>query len=400
MGIIHRISAKLRNGTLSIIDNFCIFADENRTMSTSNPDKAIHPGILLRDELIAKRIKQIDFAATIGMPSPVLNDLLNGKRSITPDIAVILETAIGIDASTWLRLQSEKDIEISRQKESLIQKQKEIETWQAIQDCCNTSYLIHAIPGGLGKTLTDKIQNVLQFFHVNDTTQLKNLFIADVNPAFFRKSQSLAYVATDLFTWKQIAFNRSEQIPDCASKFKLGDKERLIGLLSTIFFENNNTIQRISDLLREFGIKFQIVRNEKGTHIDGFSFWHGNNPTITLTLRYHKIDILAFTLLHELGHLYNSLGMFGAGSSVITLSEREENIEEQEADTFAMNALIPQKEWFLFKARNETSSPYSMKAKILSFALQNRIHPAIVLGRYQHDTNIFDNGRGIDRAIL
>lgn len=368
-------------------------------MNTKNTYGAAHPGMLLRDELIAKRIKQIDFAATIGMPGSVLNDILNGKRSITPDIAVLLETAIGIDAGTWLRLQSEKDIQDSRQKMPIIKKQKDIETWQAIQDCCNTSYLNRAIPGGLGKTLSDKINNVLQFFHVDDSTQLKNLFIADVNPAFFRKSQNLAYVATDLFTWKQIAYNRSDKIPECLNQFKPTDKERLLGFLSTIFFENKNTLPRLSSILREFGIKFQIVNNEKGTHIDGLTFWHGKNPTITLTLRYKKIDILAFTLLHELGHLYNN-GQFDAPQSCyITLTNRQENLEEQEADMFARNSLIPQKEWLLFKARNESVSPYAMKDNILSFASQNRIHPAIVLGRYQHDTNVFDNGRGIDRVI-
>ena len=77
---------------------------------------SIHPGEILRDELMAKLIRQIDFAATIGVPSPVLNDLLNGKRNITPEIAVLLETALGIDAGTWLRLQSERDIEVARTK--------------------------------------------------------------------------------------------------------------------------------------------------------------------------------------------------------------------------------------------------------------------------------------------
>ena len=366
-------------------------------MSTNITDGAAHPGILLRDELIAKRIKQIDFAATIGMPGPVLNDILNGKRNITPDIAVLLETAIGIDASTWLRLQSEKDIEVSRQKEPLIQKQKEIESWQTIQDCCNTSYLNRAIPGGLGKTLSDRIKNVLQFFHVDDSTKLKNLFIEDVNPAFFRKSQSLAYVAIDLFTWKQIAYNRSDEIPECQNQFNTADKDILLGLLSNIFFENKNTISRLSSILRDYGIKFQIVGNEKGTHVDGLTFWHGKNPTVTLTLKHQKIDILAYTLLHELGHLYN--GRFDPGSSYITLTDMKENIEDQEADVFARNALVPKKEWLLFKARNDSVSPYAMKDNILSFAQQNRIHPAIVLGRYQHDTNVFDNARGIDRAI-
>ncbi len=369
-------------------------------MNTGKQNSSLNPGELLREELKAKKIKQIDFAATIGMPSSVLNDIVNGKRNITPDIAVLLETAVGIDASTWLKIQAERDIEIARAKAPLIQKQKDIETWQAIQDCCNTSYINRALPGGIGKTLAEKIENVLKFFHATDAKSLKKLFIEDVNPAFFRKSQKLAYVATDLFTWKQIAYNRStDDIQDCRAHFKVEFQEDLLQDLLTILYENTDTINRISDTLRQYGIKFQIIANEKGTHIDGFSFWQGKNPTITLTLRYQRIDILAFTLFHELGHLFKHFNNLDAGDNYITLTEKEDCIEEQEADDFASSALIPSNKWSIFKVRNEDVSPYAITNKIIDFARENRIHPAIVLGRYQHDTKIYDNGKGIDRKI-
>ena len=66
---------------------------------------------------------------------------------------------------------------------------------------------------------------------------------------------------------------------------------------------------------------------------------------------------------------------------------------------FANNHLIPAKEWQLFKERNRDVNPYAIAAKLREFAHQYQIHPAIVLGRYQHDFNIYDNGRGFDRSI-
>ena len=95
----------------------------------------VHPGEILRDELETRGLKQKDFAATIGMPAPVLNDLINGKRSVTPDIAILLEAALGKSAASWLRLQAERDLEVARKKEELLRKQQDIETWQAIQNC-------------------------------------------------------------------------------------------------------------------------------------------------------------------------------------------------------------------------------------------------------------------------
>jgi len=55
----------------------------------------IHPGILIQDELKERKIKQREFANLLGMPAPVLNDLIKGKRNITPEIAVLLEVSAG-----------------------------------------------------------------------------------------------------------------------------------------------------------------------------------------------------------------------------------------------------------------------------------------------------------------
>ena len=158
-------------------------------------------------------------------------------------------------------------------------------------------------------------------------------------------------------------------------------------------------MNRIALLLREYGIRFFTLDNEKGTHIDGFSFWKGAHPTITLTLRYKKIDILAFTLMHEIGHVFNHLSPEAKSKTCLTLSDIKDNVEEQEADMFANNHLIPAKEWQLFKERNRDVNPYAITSKLREFAHQYQIHPAIVLGRYQHDFNVYDNGRGFDRSI-
>jgi hypothetical protein len=77
----------------------------------------------------------------------------------------------------------------------------------------------------------------------------------------------------------------------------------------------------------------------------------------------------------------------------------KEGLEEQEADTFANNQLIPAKDWQCFKEKISGINPYSIGQKLRKFDEEHQIHPAIVLGRYQHDFKIFDNGRGFDRSI-
>lgn len=358
----------------------------------------MHPGEVLRIEIDAKGISQKELAATLAMPAPVLNDILNGKRNITPDIAVLLENIFSQDASYWLRLQAERDIEVAKMKEEFIQKQRDIETWKSIQDCCNTKFLEKHIKGGLGKTVREKIQSVLNFFNVNSIQELKIKFISDVDPAFFRKSLKLENNPVNIFTWKAIAYMKSE-MERSPKAFKQNTLSEVCDKLGEIFLENNQTLLRIQELLETYGIKFLIIENEKGTHIDGFSFIRNDTPTIVLTLRHKKIDILAFTLLHEIYHVYAHLDRSDENIHHITLADYKESIVEQEADAFAKNTLIRPREWQIFKTKIKGMNPYAVANHIRTFAFENRINPAIVLGRYQHEFNVYDNGRGFDRSI-
>ena len=72
-----------------------------------NPSNPIHPGEMIKDEIEYRGISQKALAAEIGIPASVLNEVLNGKRAVTTEYALLLEAALGIEADLWLRLQSE-----------------------------------------------------------------------------------------------------------------------------------------------------------------------------------------------------------------------------------------------------------------------------------------------------
>ena len=66
----------------------------------------IHPGELLLDEFLLPRgLSQRVFAARIGWPPRRLNELVTGKRSITPDSAAALSKALGTSPEFWLYVQ-------------------------------------------------------------------------------------------------------------------------------------------------------------------------------------------------------------------------------------------------------------------------------------------------------
>lgn len=55
-----------------------------------------HPGEVLKDELEARGISQRKFADSIGMGYSVLNEILNGHRSLSTTSALIFEAALDI----------------------------------------------------------------------------------------------------------------------------------------------------------------------------------------------------------------------------------------------------------------------------------------------------------------
>jgi antitoxin HigA-1 len=82
-------------------------------------DVLLHPGEVLADELIARKITQKEFAQKIKLQPPHLNDLLKGKRHVSARIALKIENELGIDASYWLRLQMNYDLEVAKKEMQL-----------------------------------------------------------------------------------------------------------------------------------------------------------------------------------------------------------------------------------------------------------------------------------------
>jgi antitoxin HigA-1 len=66
-----------------------------------------HAGEMLLEEFLKPLgITQADFAERIGVSYVRLNAVINGRRGVTPDTALRLERATGMDADFWLDLQT------------------------------------------------------------------------------------------------------------------------------------------------------------------------------------------------------------------------------------------------------------------------------------------------------
>ena len=70
-----------------------------------------HPGEMLLEEFLKPlKITQSSLAEKLGVSYPRVNELIHGKRGITPDTALRLEKLFGMEAQLWLNLQLAWDL--------------------------------------------------------------------------------------------------------------------------------------------------------------------------------------------------------------------------------------------------------------------------------------------------
>ena len=80
------------------------------------PCMATHPGDILKEEIEYRGISQRRFAAQIGMSYSVLNEVLNAKRAITTEYALLFEAALGINAKLLVNMQTDYNMQIAKKK--------------------------------------------------------------------------------------------------------------------------------------------------------------------------------------------------------------------------------------------------------------------------------------------
>ena len=72
--------------------------------------QAIHPGRILKRELISRRLSANKLALALRVPSGRITSILNCKRAITPETALRLSRYFGNSAQFWMNLQTRYDL--------------------------------------------------------------------------------------------------------------------------------------------------------------------------------------------------------------------------------------------------------------------------------------------------
>ncbi len=365
----------------------------NKHINESIPARAFHPGVDIKDELQARGMPQGELAKNLGMNRSQLNEIISGKRNITPQLALLLEMALGIDADYWMNAQKQYELDKARMDENTQRRSEAIALWQQIKPAIPVKYFRR-----LRIIKDDPVEDIPKLKRIYNVDKPHHIteFAHEPAPAYYRKSEKLDVDTVNLHGWKQLAkYTARNTKPE--KPFDKNAKNTLLKELHAILRENKNTKTRIKKSLSKYGIILIYQNPFEKTPVDGISFLAGDAPAIAMTLRHKRIDNFAFTLFHELGHIFLHIteGRFSEFVDLQNAYRHSNDKEEQEANVFASNHLIPPEQWDAFFDTDDRLDD----GRIIGFAEKLTIHPAIVFGRICYETGNYKRKTKIERTI-
>lgn len=343
-------------------------------------NKSHHPGKDLETLIKENGYTQREFSSKINIAYPLLNNILKGNRNININIALSLEAAGFETAEKWLIKQLRYSVNQAKQDDEIIRSNESIKTWSSLSKVVPLNYFLdHKI---IGNRKEEAISKIYEIYGVKSVASL-NRKIDNYRPAYFRKSEKFVQSHQNIFAWSLLAEYLARDVE--VGQFSRESEKRLVSEIKAILYKNKDVISKTTKVLSKYGIKFFTLDRPSKTPVDGKSFMSNNNPTIVLSLKYKRLDNFAFTLMHELGHVFLHLTNPKSNYKEFFVNINDNDDEEFQADRFARNNLISPEVWDDFKYSNESFAD----DVILNFSEQIKVHPAIIRGRVCYENNSY-----------
>lgn len=326
---------------------------------------ATPPGATIKEQLEDRNMTQKEFAQRMGMSEKHISHLVNGDVKLTPDVAIRLESVLGLPADFWNKLEA-------RYQEKSARANAENEMTEDLQLIKKFPYneirKLNWIPDA--KSPIEKVENLRKFFEVFKLSVLGPGIIPGIAFRQLTTSEKNDLIS---ITWAQKAKleARSIETKDINIE-KLKNSISYIREMTTQSPEVfcNNLVKTLTDC----GIAIVFLPHIKGSFLHGATFYDGKKIVMGLTVRGKDADKFWFSLFHELAHIiYGHIGQ-----------PKGTTYEDEEiANQFARDTLIPEEKYNTFIKLNKFS-----KYDVIAFANKVNIAPGIVVGRLQKENFI------------
>jgi len=351
------------------------------------PQIAFHPGDTLSEKLEELGMGPKEFAIRTGKPEKTVIAIMKGKSSITPETAVQFEHVLKIPAHFWLNMQRSYDEFLAREeRQGLLAEAAGWARLFPVADMIKKGWL------PAKKTIQEKTSVLLAFFSISSHTAWEDYYFKQQLKVGFRISLAHTKEPYAISAWLRKGELQAAELSARPYDEK-AFKEALPEIKSMMAKHPENFFRKLQQLCLDAGVKVVYTPCIHKAPINGSTRWLNDTPLIQLSGRYKRNDSFWFTFFHEAGHilLHGKKDIF---LEDIDYSEKDLQ-KEKEADSFAIK-------WTLSKEEQEEIMKYAVITEndVTKFAAKFNTHPAIIIGRLQHDKIIpYSVGKHFFEAI-
>lgn len=320
---------------------------------------------MIRNLLKEKGWTQADLALILGRPLPTVNEIIQGKRGVTPEMALALAGAFGVEAERWLELEGAYRLSQATTDPCDIQRRAKLYDLAPVREMARRGWIRE------WQSDAELEDRLARFFGIDVSVATPRLQVAT------RRNSLISELSPSQRAWcfraKQLAGAVSAAQFNPKSLVQLRDRLRETAAYA-------QEARNISRVMASYGIRFVVVEPLQGSKIDGAAFWlDDDSPVIATSIRYDRIDAFWFTVMHELSHICHFDASLDDDMADLPSMAKEE--PERRADEEAADWLIPSEKMQSFVLR---VGPLYSKQRINQFAHRMKIHPGIIVGRLQY----------------
>jgi HTH-type transcriptional regulator/antitoxin HigA len=326
---------------------------------------ATPPGATIKEQLDDRGMCQKEFALRMDISEKHISRLINGEVKLTPDVALRLESVLGVPADFWNNLEAIYADKLARVKvENEMDADIEVTKLLPYKQMVEFGWVMSA------RSAQERVVLLRRFFEVARLGLIDDLVIPGIA---YRRVAIKGKSDYAISVWAQKAKLEARKID--TTPINLDRLQALLPAIRKMTTMDPNIA--CPQLVRDFagcGVAVVFLPHIAGSFLHGASFYDGRRIVMGLTVRGKDADKFWFSFLHEMAHIL--LGHIGR-------TEMCSKEDEAAANMLARDALITPSMYQAFVAAGRFD-----RNAIIEFARKETVDAGIVVGRLQNDQHV------------
>lgn len=330
---------------------------------------AYHPGTYVEDIVDDLNITQAEFAKRLSTSPKTISKIINGEDRITSELANKLAKLTGISIKTWLNLQASYDEKVME-----IEDQRNEDEERVCQVVDFSTLKVNEFIENKRYSLKEKKETLRKLLNISNLSLLTQF-----NPAVSYRHKKSGFDEKSIINSNvmlELALNESRDKTE--TRYNKGKLESVLPIIKKMTQQRPDEFWiELKELLLSCGIVLVALPSFSSAGLHGaIKKFKNGSVMLLITDRSKKADIFWFSLIHELGHIYNE--DFYPRDDQEAYSEREKR-----ADDFSANFFINAEDYKKFVENAEFNYE-----TISTFAKKENTAPDIIVGRLKKDKYI------------